>query len=158
MMAEQPKNEGGRPKTGLPKNPVSDAPTLAQVGIDKNLANRARNAAKLTEDQFEARVAEAKNKASASVKIGQPKKPKKDRPPARKPDEVQRQASINVRPEDWDRFKEQAAKEGVSAAAKLGAVLADPEVDPCSLTTSSRASATTAMVARQAKAAPDSGG
>jgi hypothetical protein len=34
-------NEGGRPKkTGLPKNPVSP-PSLAEAGIDKNLADRA---------------------------------------------------------------------------------------------------------------------
>jgi hypothetical protein len=34
-------SEGGRPKTGLSENPVSK-PTLAEAGIDKNLANRAR--------------------------------------------------------------------------------------------------------------------
>jgi hypothetical protein len=45
MMAEQPKDKGGRPveKTGLRKNPVSGK-TLAGQGIDKNLADRASRA------------------------------------------------------------------------------------------------------------------
>jgi hypothetical protein len=41
MMAEQPKAKGGQPyqykSTGFHKNPV-EQPTLAQAGIDKNLA------------------------------------------------------------------------------------------------------------------------
>lgn len=40
-------HEGGRPPkiTGFPENPVSTLPTLSDVGIDKNLANRARKLA-----------------------------------------------------------------------------------------------------------------
>jgi len=48
-------NEGGRPKTGLQKNPVSK-PTLAEAGIDKNLADRARKMAAVPADQFEEMV------------------------------------------------------------------------------------------------------
>jgi hypothetical protein len=36
-------NNGGRPKTGVSNTPVFDTPaTLAEAGIDKNLAKRAR--------------------------------------------------------------------------------------------------------------------
>lgn len=47
------------------------------------------------------------------------------RPPRPRPDEEQRQASINVRPQDWERFKELAQAEGKSAAAKLGELIID---------------------------------
>ena len=47
MMEEQREtvglNEGGRPKTGSRDDPVSK-PTLADAGIDKHLADRARRA------------------------------------------------------------------------------------------------------------------
>jgi hypothetical protein len=47
-------NKGGRPKTGIPENPVSDKPlTLAEAGIDKNLAAKARAAAAMPETEFE---------------------------------------------------------------------------------------------------------
>ena len=45
MMAEQPRAKGtagaGNPVGGVSKTPPSDVPTLAQQGIDKNLAKRA---------------------------------------------------------------------------------------------------------------------
>lgn len=45
-------NEGGRPtKTGSQQNPVS-FPTLAEAGIDKNLADRARKLAAIPEAEF----------------------------------------------------------------------------------------------------------
>lgn len=44
-------NQGGRPKTGFQENPVS-LPTLAEAGIDKNLANRARKMAAIPEAEF----------------------------------------------------------------------------------------------------------
>jgi hypothetical protein len=54
MMAEQPKNEGGRPReTGLSENPVLKPVTLAEAGIDKNLAHAARQLAEIPEDDFE---------------------------------------------------------------------------------------------------------
>jgi N6-adenosine-specific RNA methylase IME4 len=57
---------GRHPKIGFPKNPISQ-PTLADAGIDKNLADRSRKAGKLTEAEFEAEVAEAVTLAVASV-------------------------------------------------------------------------------------------
>jgi hypothetical protein len=45
-------NQGGRPKTGSTENPVS-RPTLAEAGINKNLAHRARTAAAMSEAEFE---------------------------------------------------------------------------------------------------------
>jgi hypothetical protein len=56
-------NKGGRPKkTGLAENPVSTEAkpaTLAESGIDKNLAQRARSAAAMTDDEFKAVVEQA---------------------------------------------------------------------------------------------------
>jgi N6-adenosine-specific RNA methylase IME4 len=50
------KDKGGRPKkTGVRKTPVSPA-SLTEAGIDKNLAKRARVAAKKSEKQFDAEV------------------------------------------------------------------------------------------------------
>lgn len=45
---------GGRPseKTGSKTNPVSAAPTLEEVGIDKKLADRARKYAAISEEEF----------------------------------------------------------------------------------------------------------
>lgn len=54
-------SEGGRPtKTGLLENPVSK-PTLASQGIDKNLAHQARTLGRLSEEEFEASVADARD-------------------------------------------------------------------------------------------------
>jgi N6-adenosine-specific RNA methylase IME4 len=54
-------NEGGRPKTWLLENPVLPKPTLASQGIDKNLAQQARVLGALSEQQFEARITEARD-------------------------------------------------------------------------------------------------
>ena len=55
-------NKGGRPKTGLLENPVSEpTPTLAEAGIDKNLAASARKEAAKSEEQFASDVAEKKS-------------------------------------------------------------------------------------------------
>ena len=53
-------NQGALPgKTGLKGNPVLDTrPTLSNVGIDKNLANRARKLASVPEDEFEGMIGE----------------------------------------------------------------------------------------------------
>jgi hypothetical protein len=56
-------NKGGRPKTGVSKTPVSEKlATLAEAGIDKNLAKEARAAAAMSEEQFKA-AAKAKRDA-----------------------------------------------------------------------------------------------
>jgi len=48
-------NKGGRPKTGIRENPVSDQrPTLAEADIDKNLAHKARAAAAKSAEEFQA--------------------------------------------------------------------------------------------------------
>lgn len=66
MMAQQPKAPAGRPKIGLPQNPIT-APTLAQAGIDKNLAHRARAAAAVPEEAFDDRIASARAQAARMV-------------------------------------------------------------------------------------------
>lgn len=57
-------SEGGRPseKTGSKTNPVSAAPTLAEVGIDKKLADRARKYAAIPEDEFNGIVSDWKGR------------------------------------------------------------------------------------------------
>ena len=54
--------KGGKPyqDTGLEKNPVT--PTLADAGIDKNLADRARKMAAVPEEKFEAALGEWREK------------------------------------------------------------------------------------------------
>jgi hypothetical protein len=51
MMAEQKATVGlappGRPKIGVSETPISKPPTLAEAGIDKNLAKKARKLAAL---------------------------------------------------------------------------------------------------------------
>jgi hypothetical protein len=70
MMREQDRtvglNAGGRPKTGSSADPVS-VPTLASQGIDKNLANQARTLRAPSEEQFEERVAEAREEVLGVV-------------------------------------------------------------------------------------------
>lgn len=58
MMEVQPKAKGGehggkKPLDGIRKNPSNPVATLAEAGIDKNLAHRARAAAKRPEKIFE---------------------------------------------------------------------------------------------------------
>jgi hypothetical protein len=50
-------NKGGRPKTGVLKTPVSEKPTLAEAGINKNLAKKARSAAAMPEKEFKEAIA-----------------------------------------------------------------------------------------------------
>jgi ParB family chromosome partitioning protein len=51
---------------GLRKNPAAK-PTLAEAGIDKNLANRARNLSKLDDGLFETKVTEAISRAQSAI-------------------------------------------------------------------------------------------
>lgn len=56
-------SNGGRPPiTGFQHNPVSRSITLAEVGIDKNLADRARKYAAVPEQEFEARISEYRSR------------------------------------------------------------------------------------------------
>lgn len=67
MMAAQPKDKGGH--AGLYENPACDRPaSLADAGIDKNLANRARKLQALPADQFERVVAEGREAVETAVR------------------------------------------------------------------------------------------
>jgi hypothetical protein len=67
MMAEQKETVGlakaGRPREiGLRENPISSGPpTLAEAGIDKNLAHRARKLAAMSPERFEEEVIAARD-------------------------------------------------------------------------------------------------
>jgi len=63
-------NQGAVPgKTGLRSNPVLDPrPTLASQGIDKNLAHQARLLGALSDEKFEAVVADARDKVARAVR------------------------------------------------------------------------------------------
>jgi hypothetical protein len=65
----------GRPKKGGVKNtpPNNDVPTLAEAGIDKNLAKNARRLGALTDEQFEAAVTVARDNVGRVVKIARQK-------------------------------------------------------------------------------------
>ncbi len=70
MMAEQRRSEGlsegGRPtKTGFQKNPVSSKATLAEAGIDKNLADRARKLAAIPQQEFNSIVGDWRGRVEA---------------------------------------------------------------------------------------------
>lgn len=59
--------KGGQPhqSTGLQKNPVAAAPTLAEAGIDKNLADRARKYAAIPEPEFNGIVSDWRGRVEA---------------------------------------------------------------------------------------------
>jgi N6-adenosine-specific RNA methylase IME4 len=60
--------KGGQPyqkTTGIPENPVARSGTLADNGIDKNLAHRARKLAAVPEAKFEARLASWREETQA---------------------------------------------------------------------------------------------
>lgn len=66
-------SKGGRPKTGLKNNPVSEEraqdtpPSLSEAGIDKNLANRARTYAAVPEAKFEELLKDKRERDNARV-------------------------------------------------------------------------------------------
>jgi hypothetical protein len=62
-------NEGGRPKTGVSNTPDS-RPTLAEAGIDKNLAKEGRKLGSLSNSEFEEAVKAARDAISRVVKGG----------------------------------------------------------------------------------------
>jgi hypothetical protein len=70
-MAVQPKNPGAKLGNGprRVKEKPADIPTLADAGIDKNLADRARRAHDMPKKEFEAMIATGRDdvrKASTS--------------------------------------------------------------------------------------------
>ena len=66
LMAKSPKAKPPNPKRRVAKKP-DDPPSLAEQGIGKNLADRARKAAEMAEGKFEAHVAHAVNIAKAAA-------------------------------------------------------------------------------------------
>lgn len=68
LMADQRESVGlapaGRPKIGLGENPISKPITLADAGIDKNLADRARKYAAVPAEEFEERLADYRQKVT----------------------------------------------------------------------------------------------
>lgn len=71
---------GGQPhqkqkSTGVPNTLVEKQPTLADQGIDKNLAKRARVLADLEQEDFETQVARAKLSACSAVDRAAKKEP-----------------------------------------------------------------------------------
>jgi hypothetical protein len=129
-------NQGGRPKTGFSENPVSEKPpTLAEAGIDKNTAHRARRAAALSEAQFKEAAGAKREAALTRSKKG--RKQLKSRP-------TESKAARAVSPKDTALFDftahvldlakriakhpaQRFAETAVSAAelAKLGKFFAD---------------------------------
>ena len=86
LMKEQKKTVGlnkGALRRGLKKNPRDDKPTLADAGIDKNLANEARELAALDEAEFEDAVADTRKVVNKASKATVAKKTKKKRRDAR---------------------------------------------------------------------------
>jgi hypothetical protein len=66
LMAESPKAKPPNPKRRVAKGP-DDPPTLIDQGVDKHLADRARKAAAMPADKFEAHVAHAVATAVAAT-------------------------------------------------------------------------------------------
>jgi hypothetical protein len=93
----------------------SDRAIAEEVGVSDMTVGRAR---KLT----------ATNVA-VEGRLGKDGKKRKSPIKRRPVDIVQRQASINVKPDQWEAFKATADAEGVSAAEKLGRYVAAPEID-----------------------------
>ena len=62
-------NEGGRPKTGVSNTPDS-RPTLAEAGIDKNLAKEGRKLGSLSNSEFEEAVKTARDAIGRAAKGG----------------------------------------------------------------------------------------
>ena len=78
LMAKSPKAKPPNPKRRVAKKP-DDPPSLAEQGIGKNLADRARKAAEMAEDKFEAHVAQAVDIAVATTETPVPAIAKKPR-------------------------------------------------------------------------------
>jgi hypothetical protein len=78
MLREQKETEGmakgGQPyqSTGTRKLPVEAHPTLADVGIDKNLSSRAQKLAAIPEETFEAMMGEWRERVSRENARGTP--------------------------------------------------------------------------------------
>jgi N6-adenosine-specific RNA methylase IME4 len=103
-------SEGGRPKkTGSESDPVCKPITLAEAGIDKHLADRARKLAALPDELFEAALNRVRDKIEAQkrVSLDIAAQDKKER-------RAQREADLGT-------------KQSALPQQKFGVVVADPE-------------------------------
>jgi hypothetical protein len=117
MMAVQPKAAGGQPyqSTGVSKTPVERPATLAETGIDKNLAKDARGCAAIPKEKFEGMLADWRARLSAEnepviinpFKTADTTEAKKERRAARERELANKQLALPTR--------------------KYGVIVADPE-------------------------------
>lgn len=66
LLAERPKNKGTL-RRGSELEPREDAPTLAEIGVDKKLSARAQKLAALTERDFDSRLDEWRKAAEENA-------------------------------------------------------------------------------------------
>jgi hypothetical protein len=92
----------------------SDRAIAAEIGVSHEAVSKVRRSTVnlLTVD------AKRTGRDGKTRKV--PERAQSQRKAGPKPGQKQHQASVNSRPEDWERFKAVAAKEGISAADKLG--------------------------------------
>lgn len=98
--------EGKRKSLGLGNNP-SDRPTLAEAGIDKNLANEGRKLGALSEEEFARAIESARQAVGTVIKNA-----------LRTDDKAERRAN---------RESELGEKQAALPDKKYGVILADPE-------------------------------
>jgi len=102
-------SKGAAEKRGLPENP---RPTLAEAGIDKNLANEGRKLGALSDTEFETVVAETRKAVTSAAKNVVNRKTKAS-------DRAEREAALGE--------KIRSAKDHLGNSAKVyGVILADP--------------------------------
>jgi N6-adenosine-specific RNA methylase IME4 len=114
IMAESRKAKPPNPKRRVAKRP-DDPPTLAAQGIGKALADRARKAAAMPEDKFEAHVAKAVKAAVAATE---------DDREVIKAARAERQAEKRARRQQRER--DLGAKITAMSDKKFGVIYADP--------------------------------
>src|SRR5262245_51212378 len=101
---------GTRAAAAVAANPdKSDRAIAAELGVGRMTVQRARKKSTVPHGTVE----KTKRTGRDGRKRAAPK-------PKKAEDEVQRQASINIRPSDWAEFKRRADAHGQSAAATLG--------------------------------------
>lgn len=93
-------NRGARGSvvTGLRRNPVKDdRPTLAEAGVDKNLAHHARMRGSMSEDKFEEAVSDARRAVTRVIRTATNTVIKAERRAAREADLAQRILALPTR-------------------------------------------------------------
>jgi N6-adenosine-specific RNA methylase IME4 len=115
-LAKGTRGEGRPKKAGQQRTRLKDTITLADQGLDKHLADRARKAAAMTEQAFEAALERAKALALAAVEGA---------------GAVVREARVELHQEKKarraERERELGGKQAALPAKKYGVIVADPE-------------------------------